>query len=161
MRLSIPVLVALAALALPAASSAAWSSGLVLVADGPAQLGGPTAPCPLGTATATVMVASTGEQAASTACAMRVAPCGHLCQRFRVTYEVPLAAGTIRTSVSQRQVSSPDGLVVGVTLQGRVARATGAYAELRGARVNGGGAFFVQPDGSVHLNLATAIAPVA
>ena len=79
----------------------------------------------------------------------------------RKLYEIPLAGGTIRDTVQQRQVSAPDRLVTGVSQRGTVTSATGVYAGLVGAPVNGGGAIIVMPDGTLHLNLATAITPLA
>jgi hypothetical protein len=169
MRFSVPVLAGLAALAVPAAALAASTAPastsaaapLVLVADGPVVFSAPTDRCPIGIATATVTVAGTGEQAVSTACAKSAAPCGQGCTRFMITYDIPLAGGTIRNTVKQRQVATADRRVVGVTVRGKVRKASGAYADLVGAPVNGGGAFVVQSDGTIHLNLATAITPTA
>jgi hypothetical protein len=162
MRLPVIALAGLAtvAAALPASASAA-APGLVLVADGPVQFMPPTARCPVGIAVATVTVAGTGEQVVSTGCAKKAVPCGAGCTRFRISYDIPLAGGLVRDTVQQRQVSAPDRLVTGVTLRGEVTHATGAYAGLVGAPVNGGGAIMVQPDGSIHLNLATAITPLS
>src|SRR3954454_24807443 len=106
MHVSIPVLagLTLAALTVPAesgASPAAAGSGVVLVADGPVSFSPPTAACPLGIATATVAVLGTGEEAVATACARKVATCGEGCRRFKVTYDVPLAGGDVRTNVNQ------------------------------------------------------------
>jgi hypothetical protein len=151
---------AVAAAALPGSASAA-APGLVLVADGPVVFSAPTARCPIGIATATVTVAGTGEQVVSTGCARKAVPCGTGCTRFRISYDIPLAGGLVRDTVQQRQVSAPDRLVTGVTLRGTVTQATGAYAGLVGAPVNGGGAILVQPDGTLHLNLATAITPLS
>jgi hypothetical protein len=108
-----------------------------------------------------VTVLGSGEQATSTACGKSVTPCGTSCSRFRIVYAVPLAAGRIVSTVRQRQVSSADGKVVGITVQGVVSRATRAYAALRGAAVNGGGVLVFQPDGSAVIHTATAITPTA
>jgi hypothetical protein len=159
----VPV-IALAGLALAAAlpgSASAAAPGLVLVADGPVTFSAPTAKCPIGIATASVTVAGTGESVVSTGCAKKGVPCGPGCTRFRITYEIPLAGGTIRDTVQQRQVSAPDRLVTGVSQRGTVTSATGVYAGLVGAPVNGGGAIIVMPDGTLHLNLATAITPLS
>src|SRR5262249_34951351 len=118
MRLSIPVLAGLAALLVPAATAAATTSTaaspVVLVADGPLVFSAPPAACPLGVATATVTVLGTGEQAVSTACARKVASCGAGCSRFKITYDVPLTGGEIRSNVMQRQQVGADGRTVGV-----------------------------------------------
>ena len=159
MRKPTYLVAALAALAVPVAGAAAATppASLVLVADGPVQFSAPTSACPLGIATAMVTVAQSGEQVSSSACAKRGKPCGTRCTRFVLTYDLPLAGGLIRESVAQRQVTSADGRSTGVTLSGTVFRAGGAYAGLKGAPVNGGGAVSVQSDGSFHLNLVTAI----
>lgn len=167
MRIPIPILVGLTAMAIPVAASAATAaaspaaSSLVLAAHGPVQFGGPTARCPLGTATATVTVVTTGEHVSSLACAKRSYPCGAGCTRYRIVYDVPLAGGLIRSAVTQRQVSSADHRSVGVTVSGRVIRADGDYAGLLGAPENGGGALVVHDDGSVELDLTTAITPTS
>jgi hypothetical protein len=155
MRAFLVVVVAALGLVVPGATAAAADS-LVLAAHGTVTFQPPTTKCPGGRATTTVQNVVTGTTGNASACSGPPSACGEACLQTDVKYTFNLVGGKVVERLTQQQYGDSSASVAAVTASGSVIKATKRYADLNGSTVAGGGALFLNPDGTATANLTIA-----